>query len=189
MRILFLFFLICLLFFSSFSQPVKKGDIAPEIKLSYVFQGPPINDITIHNLKGKVVVLEFWATWCPPCIGAFPHMNRLVEQFEGKDVKFISISIDEGNDAVHKIRYLLSGHPLHTWIVKDGTANSTRTSYGIYGLPATVIIDKAGRISSYILPEELTEKLLNLLLSEKPVTSTPEWSLQESLSATTWFLQ
>jgi thiol-disulfide isomerase/thioredoxin len=67
----------------------KIGDVPPPLTLSKTMQGPPTQDLSWDKLKGKVVVLEFWATWCGPCIKAMPHLNDLVEQFKNKPVVFI----------------------------------------------------------------------------------------------------
>ncbi|MGA2870240.1 MAG: TlpA disulfide reductase family protein, partial [Verrucomicrobiota bacterium] len=70
----------------------KTGDIPPPLTLTKTVQGDPATDISWDKLKGKVVVLEFWATWCGPCIKAIPRLNDLAEQFKGKPVVFISVT-------------------------------------------------------------------------------------------------
>lgn len=62
----------------------KIGDAPPALKLSGSVQGPPSTEISWPHLKGKVVVLEFWATWCGPCVKTIPHLNSLVEEFKDK---------------------------------------------------------------------------------------------------------
>lgn len=149
-----------------YTQALEKGSLAPEIKLSEVFQGPEKGEISLQKLRGKVVVLEFWATWCAPCISAFPHINKLVDDFKGKDVAFISISVDEAPDANRKIKSLLVRNPLHSWVVKDDITFSTMKSYAADALPKTILIDPRGMIYAVTTPEKLTTELLNQVLKE-----------------------
>ncbi|MCW5911553.1 MAG: redoxin domain-containing protein [Cyclobacteriaceae bacterium] len=163
-----LFFAVSMISISSFPQNIKEGQRAHEIKISTVFQGPPLTEITLEKLHGKVIVLEFWATWCAPCIAAFDHLNNLVESFKDKDVAFISISTDEGSDAEKKIKSLLSKVPLSTWVVKDNSSRSTQTSYDANALPKTIVIDKFGLIRWIGEPKKLSEELLKEFLEENP---------------------
>ena len=59
--------------------PPKIGDRAPELAIDTMLKGPVDNDLSWKALKGQALVLEFWATWCGPCIGAIPHFNELAE--------------------------------------------------------------------------------------------------------------
>src|SRR5688572_28674235 len=76
---------------------IKIGDPAPEIKLEKLLQAPLEADTAATSLKGKIVVLEFWATWCLPCVPAIKHMNTVAEKFKDKPVQFIAVT-DEGDE-------------------------------------------------------------------------------------------
>src|ERR1700679_2534416 len=93
----------------------KRGDMPPPLVVSQIIQGPVPKEVSWDKLKGKVVVLEFWATWCGPCIKAIPHLNDLAEQFKGKPVVFISVT-SENEDVV---RFFLKKHPMKTWVGLD----------------------------------------------------------------------
>ncbi|MBC7862889.1 MAG: redoxin domain-containing protein [Bacteroidia bacterium] len=144
------------------------GKPAPELELSESLQGPSVDQISLAKLKGKVVVLEFWATWCGPCVAAFPHINELVEKYKDKGVVFISISIDEGANASEKIKTLLKTRPLKTFVVKDAEGNLTQKKYNAVGLPTTILIDKNGNLDAVTYPTKLNEEVLGNLLAGKP---------------------
>jgi len=85
--------------FASAGAAPRAGEAAPELGLEQVLQAPSGTEASWEKLGGKVVVLEFWATWCAPCIAAIPHLNELADHFKGKPVQFIAIT-DEKADVV-----------------------------------------------------------------------------------------
>src|SRR5262245_38056996 len=62
---------------------------APDLQLDSYFSAPPDAPRSLAGLRGKVVVLEFWATWCVPCVAAIPHLNELAEKLADQPVVFI----------------------------------------------------------------------------------------------------
>ena len=141
----------------------KIGDVPPPLVLSETIQGPSPNEVCWDKLKGKVVVLEFWATWCEPCVEAIPHLNELVEQFSNR-VVFISISDDNGD----YLKKFLKRKPINSWVVLDGLLDPTRTTFDVHGIPHTVIVDASGKIAAITFPGELQAKHLEEILAGKP---------------------
>jgi thiol-disulfide isomerase/thioredoxin len=81
-----------------FSQ-VYPNEISPNISITHQFN----EDFSLENIKGKVLVLDFWATWCAPCLASVPHLNTLQSHFSKRDdVIFLSIT-DENEKKVNNI--------------------------------------------------------------------------------------
>ena len=148
-------------FFSelSFSQTPEPGQKAPEIKITGIVSTP-----VSGNMK-KVIVLEFWATWCAPCVAAIPHLNDLEEKFSGK-INFISMT----SENVRKVKDFLTRHVMRSQVVTD-TTGTTFKNYGITHIPQTFIIDTTGIIAWHGGPLDLNEMVLNSILSGQSIKS------------------
>lgn len=115
-------------------------------------------DITVHDLegktislsqlKGKVVVLNFWATWCPPCREEMPSMEALYQKYkENKEFVMLLVSIDENIDTVREFMKK-NNYSMPVYHDPDKDAGS---AYGITGVPETFLIDKNGIVSEKII--------------------------------------
>jgi uncharacterized protein (TIGR03435 family) len=143
------------------------GKPAPIPQFSAGIQGPQLSEITLEKLRGKLVILEFWATWCGPCLAAFPHINQLAEKYSGQPVQFIAVSTDDGADARTKVEHLLDKRPLNTWVVIDDHG-ATQARYGVRAIPATYLIGPSGTLEAITYPTALTEAVIDNLLAGKP---------------------
>jgi uncharacterized protein (TIGR03435 family) len=146
----------------------KIGDVPPPLTLTKTIQGTPAKDFSWDKLKGKVVVLEFWATWCGPCVQAIPHLNALAEQFKDKPVVFISVS-SENEDV---IRLFLKSHPLKSSVTQDDF-EALNKAFHVAGIPHTVIVDASGHIAAITHPEHIKTEHLDEILAGKK-SSLPE---------------
>lgn len=126
---------------------------APDFRLAKVLNAPVANVNGIKDLKGKVVFLDFWATWCSACVAGMPHINRLQEALKGEPVVFISIT-DEPAD---KIVPFLKTHEIKTWIGIDKRGSSFK-AYKVQGRPDGYLIGKDGSLLARIFPAHLEEK-------------------------------
>ena len=97
--------------------------------------------VSLHDYKGKIILLNFWASWCAPCIEEMPSMVQLQKRMEPK-VTVVAVSIDEDSDAYHKF---LRDHNVDLLTVRD-PEQKTPTMYGTTGWPETFVIDTSGRI-------------------------------------------
>ncbi len=111
---------------------------APDFSVVSVASGSVIK---LSDLKGKVVLLNFWATWCPPCREEIPSMIKLNSLMAGKPFQMVAVSIDEGGKPAVESFFKESGHELPAYIDESGAAIK---SYGITGVPESFIIDKQG---------------------------------------------
>jgi cytochrome c biogenesis protein CcmG/thiol:disulfide interchange protein DsbE len=123
------------------STPVSlKVQAAPQFSFSSL-EG---KTVAMKDLANKVVVVDFWATWCAPCREEIPQLNKLYSELKGKGFEIVGISMDtDGTDAVKEFaRELRIQYPIVMGDEKD-----TEAFGGIIGLPTTFIIDRKGNIA------------------------------------------
>ena len=132
---------------------VKVGDDVPEFVVE-MFDGQKIN---IKDLKGKIVLINFWATWCPPCRKEFTRLQKdIVDRFEGKDFVLLPVSIDDGEEAV---REFMRKNGYEFPVAFDGD----KKLYGMFAekyVPRNFIIGKDGKIAFQTVgytPDEFDE--------------------------------
>lgn len=125
-------------------------------------------DFTVHNgaqtiqlsqFRGKVVLLNFWATWCAPCIDELPSLQRL--QALRPDIQVVAVSIDDDADAYNKF---LQQYSINLLSARDGTQGAN-LKYGSVRVPETFLIDRQGNIRrKFIGPQEWTNsEIMNYL--------------------------
>ena len=159
------------------------GDPAPPLNLEKLLQAPADAVASWDVLKGKVVVLEFWATWCGPCIEAVPHLNDLADEFKEKSVQFIAIT-DEKESVVQPF---LKRKAMRAWVGLD-TDRSMFKDYGVSGIPHTVVVGTNGVIAWVTHPTGLSAAMINNVLAGKtaapPVARREEKRVAAEPSAT-----
>ncbi len=139
------------------------GNKAPEFSIRDI-NGRKID---INSLKGKVVLLEFWATWCPPCRRSIPEMETLYRQFVDKDFVLIGISLDEGSNAVEAVKNFVNEFNMTYPIAVD--TGEVSKKYQVTSIPTIFLIDKSQKIvKRYMgfspgLGEELSRQIEALL--------------------------
>ncbi len=137
-----LFICITALFVMSFASVAvlakMKADSAPD----FVLKSASGENIRLSELKGRVVMLNFWATWCGPCAEEIPHLNELHESLDPYDFELLGINLDEDQSkAIHLANKLEVNFP-----VLFDTEKDVSRSFKIKAMPTSIIIDRAGKI-------------------------------------------
>jgi len=141
-----------------------EGKEPPEIELASVLNAEKAPKLA--DLKGKVAVVEFWATWCPPCRTTIPHLNKLHAKFKDKDVVILGISKEPESKVKPFVQKLKM-----TYVVGMDKDGRTSKAYGIRSIPTAYVLDKGGVVRWEGHPATLTDKVIEDLLKAKPVTS------------------
>jgi thiol-disulfide isomerase/thioredoxin len=102
------------------------------------------NKFSLKAYRGKVVLLNFWATWCPPCRREMPSMERLNQDFKGKDFAVLALNQMEDSDQVFTYTAELAVTP--TFVILFDKNSDVARAFGVLGLPTTYLIDKKGNM-------------------------------------------
>jgi len=124
---------------NSNAKGVETGRAAPDCKLL------PIGGTQRHDLQqyhGKVVYVDFWASWCPPCAQSFPFMNQLHHQLADWGLRIVGINLDEKPDDA---KDFLAKHPADFAVVFD-TEGNCRQNFGVKAMPSSYLVDRQGNI-------------------------------------------
>jgi thiol-disulfide isomerase/thioredoxin len=140
------------LMFGCKSQAGTKASGDPEVEVDTQQKVTKAPDFTLKDLsgktfnlaaqKGKVVFVDFWATWCPPCVMSVPEVEKMVEEYAGKNLVVISVSLDTTEAPV---RRFVSTHKMTNRVALAGDSG-VDSNYGVQGIPAYVIVDQQGNV-------------------------------------------
>ncbi|MFZ0198472.1 MAG: TlpA disulfide reductase family protein [Candidatus Sulfotelmatobacter sp.] len=117
------------------TRPPRIGSAAPDFTVH-----DSDRTVTLSQLKGQVVVLNFWATWCPPCIEEMPSLVQMQQRMKAKGVTVLAVSVDVDQDNYQRF---LKDHNVNLLSVRDGDQKSNAL-YGTFKFPETYIIDRKG---------------------------------------------
>jgi thiol-disulfide isomerase/thioredoxin len=146
------------------AAPAPQRPPAPAFSLPTV-DGTPVS---LAALKGRVVLVDFWATWCPPCRAEMPWLVELAKQWEGKGVTFVAISEDDPPDQLPLVQKFTEQIPgLGRFAVLGNP--EVESQYGVENLPTLFVIDRAGNVVTRLVgstQRPVVEQLLERTTAE-----------------------
>ncbi|WP_339669375.1 TlpA disulfide reductase family protein [Dasania marina] len=150
-------------FFSSLSLAEGLNKPAPDFTL----KSNHGNNVRLNELKGNVVLLNFWASWCGPCRKEMPELDKLHKKYQRLGFTVLGVNVEEDNSAANK---LLAANPVDFPILYDSENNASKL-YEVSAMPTTVIIDRDGNMRFMHLAyqagyEKMYEKQIKQLIRE-----------------------
>ena len=140
------------------SHPPRIGSSAPDFTVQ-----DSDHSVSLSQFRGQVVVLNFWATWCPPCVEETPSLVRMQSRMKDKGVVVLAVSIDVDDAAYHKF---LKDYSVNMVTVRDEDQKAA-SLYGTHGWPESYIIDRSGIIRrKFIGPVQWTSPEVTEFLSK-----------------------
>ena len=118
--------------------PLVQGSVAPD----FSFRDRSGAEHSLSQLRGKVVLLNFWATWCPPCVEEMPSMQQLQRRMEKHPFVTLAFSVEDNHSAIQRVEYSVDGNRWRAIYPKDGIPDSRRELFElpIQEAPGTIII-------------------------------------------------
>lgn len=115
-----------------------EGQPAPQFSLPTLVGDKPV---ALDSYKGKVVYLDFWASWCAPCRTSFPILNKLYDKLKAQGFEVVAINVDEDKTNAEKF---LKEIPVGFTVLRDATGEWADKQYAVESMPTSFIIDKQG---------------------------------------------
>ena len=123
--------------------------------------------VSIKGLKGKVVVIDFWATWCGPCVGEMPKMKKIYAEYHDKGVEFIGVSLDQPKEqgGLDKLKAFVKKEEIAwpQYYQGKGWESEFSKSWGINSIPCMFIVDRDGKLASVDAREHIETLIPELL--------------------------
>ncbi len=117
------------------SRPPRVGTVAPDFSVQ-----DSSRTVALHDFRGQVVVLNFWATWCPPCVEEMPSLIDMQRQLKNRGVTVLAVSVDVDPNAYAQF---IKNHNVDLLTLRDPDQKSNAL-YGTAAFPETYIIDRQG---------------------------------------------
>jgi len=127
----------------SSAQGVEVGNLAPDFQL----QNLDGQTVSLGNLQGKPVLINFWATWCPSCVSEMPYIQEIYEEWSDAELVVLAINIGESSS---KVEEFMQNHNLSFTVLLD-TKQDVAQKYNFQYIPTTFFIDKDGIIQEKVI--------------------------------------
>jgi thiol-disulfide isomerase/thioredoxin len=132
--------------------------LAPNFEVQNLAGGEPVN---LDQFQGKVVYVDFWASWCGPCLKSFPFMEDLHRQYKDQGLVIVAINMDQDPQDAHKF---LAEHPV-TFLVGQDREGTVAEQYGVTAMPSSFVVGRDGLIENvhYGFKSSDKEKIASLI--------------------------
>ena len=129
--------LVAFIFFPLSAFAISVGDTVPSFKARSI---DGTKSVAVEDFRGKVVLIDFWASWCPPCLKSLPKYNELRREIGTSDFEIVAVNVDENTEDAKKF---LAKHPVSYPIAKDPKGVLPGV-FGVKAMPTSYLIDKNG---------------------------------------------
>jgi len=126
------------LLFPILAQAIGVGDTAP----AFTLPGSKGESVTLDKLRGKIVYVDFWASWCGPCRRSFPWMNDMQQKYGAKGFVVVGVNVDKKRADADRF---LAQLPANFTLAFD-EAGATPNAYGVKGMPSSYLVDGSGKV-------------------------------------------
>ncbi|WLR52566.1 TlpA disulfide reductase family protein [Bacillus tianshenii] len=126
---------------------LKKGAVAPNFTLT-TLEG---EQMTLQDLKGKKVMVNFWASWCPPCRAEMPEMQEFHENYADKDVVILAVNATQTEKNEADVKQFVEEFGLTFPVLMDGNGKVNTDLYNVVSLPTTYFIDSNGKLQNQMI--------------------------------------
>lgn len=140
---------------------MRKGQAA----VNFTYPDATGKMVSLSDFKGKVVLVDVWATWCVPCRNELPHLKKLEEEMKGKEVVFIGVSVDEQKDLGKWKKFIVDEQLPGIQLFADGWSKIAK-DYKITGIPRFMVFDREGRVVEAMAPRPSHPELKALIEEE-----------------------
>ena len=156
----------------------KVGDVAPDFEATD-FAG---NKVKLADLRGEAVFLNFWATWCPPCVEEMQSISTLAKSYQGKGLRVVAVNVDASPPAT--VQQWVEKRKLGMEVLLDPNATIARR-FGTYKFPETYLLDRNGKIQAkFVGPHEWNQAPFDAMLTALAGLGAPKPDAAAAPSAT-----
>jgi thiol-disulfide isomerase/thioredoxin len=138
------------------TETLNPGAVVPNLK----GRKQDSTEIALHDLKGKLIYLDVWATWCQPCLKEIPHSKLLEERFKNENIEFVYLSVDRDKE---KWNHFLDNSELKGIHLSANNITRVYKELRLYGIPQYVLIDENSKIIDAYAPRPSDEEIYNLI--------------------------
>ncbi len=157
----------CATLFTQSATAAKLGDAAPQIKAAKWVQGGPV-----EIKAGQITVVEFWATWCPPCVKSIPHINEVYKKYGDKNVAFVGVSSEKESTIAAFIKKMGDKMTYPVAVGSEATENGYMAAFGARGIPHAFIVDAEGKFAWQGHPMNGLEAAIEAAIAKRTPPST-----------------